>query len=325
MIEGGDVFLVLGEKPFSPAVRWEEGDNEEGKWVVAAPFGVYTHANFSLEWLIKSLIEERNRQHRYVAHQPSSRVDSFVKRAVGIAVDNSSDRKMITSRSPSTFVGVETSEENVINDPPLESVSILPIEAGIDAVKDVINTVKEEGLSLPIVASATVGMAMKKVDKVKKAMEAFGEKAIEKYKALTGKKTDPDFNRRYHGTDDLVRDEKNKLEEIEVKGTGNPKSKPLPAENNFGLQGSASNNKQRGKRMAKKESKINTDANKNSNRIGGPYTQAEVDLWQTIKDDEGQKIHTFIRANQATNKAEVYEQDEFGKLVKKLMEFTVDD
>lgn len=64
---------------------------------------------------------------------------------------------------------------------------------------------------------------------------------------------------------------------------------------------------------------------KSSNRKGGPYTQAEIDLWQNIKDNKGQKRHTFIRVNQATNKAEVYEQDQDGNLIKKIMEFTVDD
>ncbi len=73
--------------------------------------------------------------------------------------------------------------------------------------------------------------------------------------------------------------------------------------------------------MAEKQSKVG----KPSKRIGGPYTQKEVDLWKGIKKDAGQKKHTFIRANQATNKAEVYEQDEDGTLSKKIMEFTVDD
>ncbi len=43
-----------------------------------------------------------------------------------------------------------------------------------------------------------------------------------------------------------------------------------------------------------------------------------------IKDLEGQKQHTFIRANQSTNKAEVFPQDKDGTLGEKLFEFDVD-
>ena len=138
---------------------------------------------------------------------------------------------------------------------------------------------------------------------------------------MTGKNSEADFNRRYQGPDDLLRNKNKELEELEVKATANPKSKPLPKQNNSGKQGSAANNQRRGKVMGRKQSKVG----KPSKRIGGPYTQKEVDLWKGIRDGEGQKKHTFIRANQATNKAEVYEQDKFGTLSKKIMEFTVDD
>ncbi|MFW5443141.1 MAG: hypothetical protein ACKE51_02390, partial [Methylococcaceae bacterium] len=148
----------------------------------------------------------------------------------------------------------------------------------------------------------------------------FGERALAKYKALTGKATHPDFNRRYHGPDDLLKNKNNRLEEVEVKATKNPASKPVPKENTAGKQGSAANNKQRGAKMKGKQPRVN----KPSNRIGGVYTQEEIDLWKEIRNQGGGKQHTFIRANQSTNKAEVFPQDKDGILGEKLFEFDVD-
>ncbi|NOZ53380.1 MAG: hypothetical protein GXP08_09595 [Gammaproteobacteria bacterium] len=246
--------------------------------------------------------------------------------------------ELITTRSPArTVTGVNpvtmqdsnvkvSPEDALINDPPLESVPIIPIEAAAQVIADVANTVMAEGVSAAAAGDAMLDAIAGKVKKVLpikviKGIEAFGERAKAKYKTITGKETHPDYNRRYHGNDDLLLDNNNRLEEVEVKATANPTRKPLPTKNKRGKQGSAANNQQRGKVMEGKQSKVG----KTSNRKGGAYTQAEIDLWKEIEDDKGQKRHTFIRANQATNKAEVYEQDQDGSLMKKTMEFTVDD
>jgi len=217
-----------------------------------------------------------------------------------------------------------------INDPPLESIPIIPIEASAQVVAEVIETLSEQGLSIAVIGSVAADVVLRKVEKIipvkqiKKEIEAFGERALKKYKALTGKSTDPDFNRRYHGPDDLLRNKNNRLEEVEVKATGNPISKPVPKENSKGLQGSAANNEQRGITMANKRARLKKSSNHSSNRIGGAYTEKEINLWSGIVKKGGKKQHTFIRANQSTNKAEVFPQDEEGVLGKKLFEFDVD-
>ena len=213
-----------------------------------------------------------------------------------------------------------------INDPPLESVPILPIEELAQVVKEIAEILQEQELSFAVVGSVAADVVLRKVEKVipvkqlKNEIEAFCERALAKYKALTGKTTHPDFNRRYHGPDDLLKNKNNRLEEVEVKATGNPASKPVPKENTAGKQGSAANNKQRGSKMKGKQPRVN----KPSNRIGGIYTQSEIDLWENIDDLQGQKQHTFIRANQSTNKAEVFPQDKKGNLGEKIFEFDVD-
>lgn len=250
---------------------------------------------------------------------------------------------VITTGSPNVFVddsiislGGGAVINSVVNvpgaysgmpDEGLESVPIIPIEATAEMVAEFIESIKEEGISLAIVGNVLIDTAMRKVgkvlpiEKITKGVEEFGERAIAKYRKIVKKKTHPDFPRRYHGHDDLLVDEKNRLEAVEVKATSNPNGKPYPKRNKSGKQGSHANNKQRGKVMKGKQSKVG----KPSNRKGGPYTQKEIDLWKEIERRKGRKQHTFIRANKATNKAEVYEQDKYGNLGKKTHEFKVDD
>ncbi|MFW5444570.1 MAG: PAAR domain-containing protein, partial [Methylococcaceae bacterium] len=142
---------------------------------------------------------------------------------------------LITTGSPDTFVGVEiVAVDNIavhrtagseINDPPLEGVPILPVEELAQVVKEIVETLQEQELSFAVVGSVAADVVLRKVEKVipvkqiKKEIEAFGERALAKYKALTGKATHPDFNRRYHGPDDLLKNKNNRLEEVEVKAT----------------------------------------------------------------------------------------------------------
>lgn len=155
----------------------------------------------------------------------------------------------------------------------------------------------------------------------KKIAEEFGEQAKEQFKQRQGLKTHPGYVDRYHGPDDVLKDKNGRLTELEVKGTLDPKSNPVPKKNKSGKQGSAANNKRRGKQISKKQAKVGLP----SNRIGGPYTLQEVDLWTEIKDKDGAKQHLFLRANKSTNKAEAFKQDRFGELGDKIDEFDVND
>ena len=258
----------------------------------------------------------------FINGKPAARMGDSCAHGGKIIIGSSN--VFIGDASSSGFQSSALSSE--INDPPLESVPILPVEELAQVVKEIAEALQQQELSFAVVGSVAADVVLRKVDKVipvkqiKKEIEAFGERALAKYKALTGKTTHPDFNRRYHGPDDLLKNKNNRLEEIEVKATSNPASKPVPKENARGKQGSAANNKQRGVKMKGKQPRVN----KPSNRIGGVYTQSEIDLWGTINRDKGSKQHTFIRANQSTNKAEVFPQDEKGKLGEKIFEFDVD-
>jgi len=214
-LKKGRVFLVyeFGDKPLSPVVRWkaDDEDKNKGRWVVTLT-NDYLFAKSQLEWIVRTV----SPQHR--SSRPSV----------------SSSGGFITTRSPTkTFAGVNpvtvesakvktSPEDALINDPPLESVPIIPFEAAAQAGG--------------VILDAVVGKVGKVLptNKIKKEIESFGERAIAKYKKITEKWTHPDHNNRYHGNDDLLLDKHNTLEEVEVKATGNPDSKPYPAKNSAG-------------------------------------------------------------------------------------------
>ena len=64
---------------------------------------------------------------------------------------------------------------------------------------------------------------------------------------------------------------------------------------------------------------------KPSNRIGGPYTAAEMELWQEIQDKRGRKTHMSAHTNTETGQVRVFERDHKGKIVKQTDEFQLDD
>jgi len=253
---------------------------------------------------------------------------------------------LITTGSPDTFVGVETvavrsagfnaaSEDALINDPPLESVPILPIEAAIQATAEMIETVKTEGISFGAVGSAllstlTRGIGNKlpieeAVQKVLKhsrsSSEALGKAGMEQAKKKLALKTDNKYTDRYHGPDDLARDKTGKLTEIEAKGN-NRNSTAVAKNKSKERQSSKAKNKRRAEQMVdKKSKKIDVP----SNRQGGAYTQEEINLWDEIKNRDGNKRHLSVHTNTETGRVRVLERNAKGKNPKILDDFKMDD
>ncbi len=86
-------------------------------------------------------------------------------------------------------------------------------------------------------------------------------------------------------------------------------------------QGSAEKNKAYAEKMLTKHDKIG----KPSNRIGGPYTAQELELWQEVHDNDGRKNHMSAHTNTETGQVRVFERDHKGNIVKQTDEFKLDD
>ncbi len=160
----------------------------------------------------------------------------------------------------------------------------------------------------------------KAVKDTRSSSEALGKAGMEQAKNRLGLKTDAQFKDRYHGPDDLAKDKKGKLTEIEAKGN-NKNSKAVAKDTKDNKQGSAAKNLNRAEKMAGKLKKVGVP----SNRQGGAYTQAELDLWKQIEDTKGQKRHISTHTNTETGQVKVYERDPDGEIIKTLDEFKLDN
>ena len=86
-------------------------------------------------------------------------------------------------------------------------------------------------------------------------------------------------------------------------------------------QGSAKKNKAYAEKMLRQKKKVG----RASNRIGGPYTAAEMELWQEVYDNGGYKNHISAHTNTETGQVRVFERDHDGEIVKQIDEFQLDD
>jgi len=135
--------------------------------------------------------------------------------------------------------------------------------------------------------------------------------------------TDDRYVDRYHGPDDMVKDKHNTLTEIEAKGTSTG-STTVAKNNASEKQGSAAKNLRRAKQMLKKNKKVG----KTSKRQGGAYTQSEQDLWQQIKDMDGQKRHISTHTDTSatsTGRVKVLERDTDGNVIGVVDDFDMEN
>ncbi|MCV6612782.1 MAG: hypothetical protein OIF55_18650 [Amphritea sp.] len=150
--------------------------------------------------------------------------------------------------------------------------------------------------------------------------EALGNLGMEQAKRRLGHSNDPRYNNRYHGPDGMTQDSHGKLSEWEAKG--NRHTNRTVAEDVAGnKQGSQWKNIRRAKIMTKKQAKVNQP----SDRQGGPYTQAEIDLWIGIKASRGHKRHISSHTNTTTGETVVFERDTKGNISTELDRFKIDN
>jgi hypothetical protein len=157
--------------------------------------------------------------------------------------------------------------------------------------------------------------------KDKQLSEALGKIGGEQAKRRQEMETDPRYVDRYHGPDDVARDKDGKLVELEYKGNKTD-STSVAKDNQNNRQGSKGKNKRRSEKMTgDKAEKVGQP----SNRQGGPYTASEIDLWNDVKDQEGDKRHVSVHTNTETGVVRTYERDDDGEITALLDEFTIEN
>ena len=140
----------------------------------------------------------------------------------------------------------------------------------------------------------------------KNASKELGEATSQKKaQDLIGEAREPRFTPRTPGPDDMTNTKA--LTEWESKVTKDNRVRVATDKKNR-KQGSAPKNETYAKKMLTKRKKVG----KPSNRIGGPYTPQEMDLWQEVKDKDGEKVHMLVHTNSETGVVRVFKQDSQG-------------
>ena len=141
--------------------------------------------------------------------------------------------------------------------------------------------------------------------KDKQLSEALGKIGGEQAKRRQGMETDPRYVDRYHGPDDMTRDDKGRMGEWEFKGNKTD-SKAVAKDGKGNKQGSQPKNKRRAEKMVEdKAKKVGIP----SNRQGGPYTQEEIELWQEVEKAKGDKQHLSVHTNTETGMVRTYDRN----------------
>lgn len=144
--------------------------------------------------------------------------------------------------------------------------------------------------------------------------EALGELGLEEYKQRTGIRDDPRFIKRYHGQDTLGRKPDDKLVGMEAKGSATGIGRINDQQGGL-KQVSWEANLRRSKQMMKKKQK--GKVGKPSNRIGGTYTESEIELYQEIKDTDGRKELVSTHTHTETGDVTVLHHDAKGDAVER--------
>ncbi|MBI3775478.1 MAG: hypothetical protein HY273_07990 [Gammaproteobacteria bacterium] len=168
---------------------------------------------------------------------------------------------------------------------------VAPIKSGLQAMTGADLITDEPVSRLGAVAGIALGVVSsgKLIAKgMKKISEKLGEKGLAQAQQRAGATTDPRFVKRYKGPDGMTKDN-GKLTEREGKGAqdGNTRVATDKLENK---QGSAKKNKAYAEKMLRQKKKVG----KPSNRIGGPYTTQEMELWQEVSLRSMANDHTTL-------------------------------
>ncbi|WP_415897706.1 hypothetical protein [Neptuniibacter sp. QD57_21] len=185
---------------------------------------------------------------------------------------------------------------------------LLALDTALSRGKDLIRNPKE--------FSSDLQNALKEA---RSEAEALGNLGMEQAKKRLGHNDDSRYTNRYHGPDGITQDTNGKLSEWEAKG--NQTSSRSVAEDVRGnKQGSKGKNIRRAEKMIQKQPKVDQP----SNRQGGPYRQAEIDLWHNVSDKQGNKRHISSHTNTTTGETVVFERDLKGNISSELDRFNIE-
>jgi hypothetical protein len=142
--------------------------------------------------------------------------------------------------------------------------------------------------------------------------EALGELGMEVAKRLLGIQSDPRFIKRYHGRDDLCRDEKGQMVGIEAKGSQTRSTALSMNDDDIAQLSREANRKTAGTMLTKARQRGNA-MYKSSSRQGGAYTPAEIELYRDIDSRDGAKRLLSTHTQVTTGYTQVLERDSMGK------------
>lgn len=155
-------------------------------------------------------------------------------------------------------------------------------------------------------ADAVLGAIM---DRTRSVTEALGELGMEVAKRLMGISTAPGFIKRYHGMDDICRDQSGNLVGMEAKGSKGD-STELAKQVDGCAQLSYAANRKRANKMISKEKKKDQP----SSRQGGPYTGNEIKLYKDVTQRNGEKKLVSTHTDTGSGRTVIIERD-FGGAV----------
>jgi hypothetical protein len=154
--------------------------------------------------------------------------------------------------------------------------------------------------------------------------EALGELAMEVALKRLELMADGRFIKRYHGREKLAIDKQGRLVGVEAKGSGRG-ARGLSKHGDEARQLSRMANYKRAVAMSKKRPKIG----ESSNRLGGPYTRGELEMYAFLDGRRGMKRLLSVHANSQTGLTRVFERDGVGNIIptsrEPLMEFILED
>lgn len=140
--------------------------------------------------------------------------------------------------------------------------------------------------------------------------EAVGELAMEVALMRLKMRDEPRFIKRYHGREKIAVDREGRMVGVEAKGRVR-EARDLSKHDDDIMQLSRAANLKRARSMGQKERKIG----KSTKRMGGAYTQGELELYRFILGRAGMKRLVSTHTNTLSGRTRVFERDGLGRII----------
>jgi len=342
LLEGGEIFLVhdFMNPPFSPVLQWKTDSEEKGKgrWVVS-PSAANSFIAAKLKWVV-SRLSPRNSGGAAVSSVWDKVVGGAKELVNQVAAENNALKQEWFAESgifsyTDQATGQALSPAEVAERYRNDSAPLLETEgpdeaAGAQAVHDFPQTPALIGAvsALGSHGRSALHHPQALLDDLKQALthsrsetEALGELGMRQAHRRLGIESDPRYVNRYHGPDDIGHQNK-RLTETEAKASQDDRVR-VARDSKKNRQGSKKKNRLRAEKMKRKEQQ--GKVGEPSSRQGGPYTEAEMELWTEVKLNKGDKQHLLIHTNTETGVVRTFKQVDGGKVGEKLDEFEVEN